>query len=68
MLAYSQQLGGIERLHRRELPPPCALMQFPRRCAGKRDQLVGRVQERYGVKKDEAEKQVKDWETRNSTM
>jgi uncharacterized protein YjbJ (UPF0337 family) len=33
--------------------------------AGKRDQLVGRVQERYGVKKDEAEKQVKDWETRN---
>jgi uncharacterized protein YjbJ (UPF0337 family) len=24
--------------------------------AGKRDQLVGRVQKRYGVKKDEAEK------------
>lgn len=26
--------------------------------AGKRDQLVGRVQEQYGVGKDEAEKQV----------
>jgi len=33
--------------------------------AGKRDQLVGRLQEKYGVKKDEAERQVKDWETRN---
>ena len=33
--------------------------------AGKRDQLVGRVQEKYGVKKDDAEKQVKDWEIRN---
>jgi len=31
---------------------------------GKRDQLVGRVQERYGVAKDEAERQVKDWEGR----
>jgi uncharacterized protein YjbJ (UPF0337 family) len=26
--------------------------------AGKRDQLVGRIQERYGVAKEEAEKQV----------
>ncbi|HTY68459.1 MAG TPA: CsbD family protein [Alphaproteobacteria bacterium] len=31
---------------------------------GKRDQLVGRVQERYGVAKEEAERQVKDWEGR----
>ncbi len=31
---------------------------------GKRDQLVGRVQERYGIAKDEAERQVKDWEGR----
>jgi len=30
--------------------------------AGKRDQLIGRVQERYGLAKDEAERQVKDWE------
>jgi len=30
--------------------------------AGKRDQLVGRIQESYGVKKDEAEKRVKAWE------
>jgi len=29
---------------------------------GKRDQLLGRIQERYGVAKDEAEKQVKEWE------
>ena len=26
--------------------------------AGKREQLVGRIQERYGIAKDEAEKQV----------
>ena len=30
--------------------------------AGKRDQLVGRIQERYGIAKDEAERQVRDWE------
>ena len=29
---------------------------------GQRDQLVGRVQERYGVAKEEAERQVTDWE------
>jgi len=31
---------------------------------GKRDQLVGKIQERYGCAKDEADRQVKDWETR----
>ena len=30
---------------------------------GKRDQLVGRIQERYGIGKDEAEKQVRDFES-----
>ncbi len=30
--------------------------------AGERDILVGRIQERYGIAKDEAERQVKDWE------
>ncbi len=30
---------------------------------GKRDQLVGLIQERYGVAKDEADKQVKAWES-----
>jgi uncharacterized protein YjbJ (UPF0337 family) len=30
--------------------------------AGKRDQLVGKIQERYGITKDEAERQVNDWE------
>jgi len=33
--------------------------------AGKRDQLLGRIQERHGVAKDEAENQVKNWESRN---
>ena len=32
---------------------------------GKRDQLVGRVQERYGIAKEAAEKQVKEWESRH---
>lgn len=30
---------------------------------GKREALVGRIQERYGYAKEEAEKQVKDFET-----
>ena len=30
--------------------------------AGKRDQLVGKIQERYGVAKDEAERQISEWE------
>ncbi len=29
---------------------------------GKREELVGRVQERYGIAKEEAEKQVKEFE------
>ena len=29
---------------------------------GKRDQLVGKIQEAYGISKDEADKQVKEWE------
>jgi uncharacterized protein YjbJ (UPF0337 family) len=29
--------------------------------AGKRDQLVGKIQTRYGVAKDAAEKQIDDW-------
>jgi uncharacterized protein YjbJ (UPF0337 family) len=29
---------------------------------GHRDKLVGKIQERYGINKDEAEKQVNDWE------
>lgn len=32
---------------------------------GSRDKLVGRVQERYGIEKDEAERQLKDWESRH---
>ena len=29
---------------------------------GQRDQLVGRLQERYGIEKDEARRQVSEWE------
>ncbi|HEY7609891.1 MAG TPA: CsbD family protein [Alphaproteobacteria bacterium] len=30
--------------------------------AGKRDKLVGRIQEHYGIEKEEADKEVKEWE------
>lgn len=30
--------------------------------AGRRDQIVGKLQERYGVAKDEAERQIKEFE------
>ncbi len=29
--------------------------------AGKRDQLIGKVQARYGITRDEAERQVDEW-------
>jgi uncharacterized protein YjbJ (UPF0337 family) len=35
--------------------------------AGKRDQLLGRIQERHGLSKEEAEKQVTAWKDRNPT-
>jgi uncharacterized protein YjbJ (UPF0337 family) len=31
---------------------------------GNRKELVGRIQERYGLAREEAEKQVRDWESR----
>ena len=33
--------------------------------AGKRDQLLGRIQQRHGLAKEEADIQVRDWESRN---
>jgi uncharacterized protein YjbJ (UPF0337 family) len=30
--------------------------------AGRREQLAGRIQERYGIAKDEVEKQISNWE------
>ncbi|GAC1390744.1 MAG: CsbD family protein [Variovorax sp.] len=33
--------------------------------AGKRDQLMGHIQERHGLSRDEAENQVQDWEKRH---
>ncbi|AYQ27001.1 MULTISPECIES: CsbD family protein [unclassified Polaromonas] len=35
--------------------------------AGKRDQLLGRIQERHGLSQEEAEKQVAAWKDRNPT-
>ena len=35
--------------------------------AGRRDQLVGKVQEKYGIAKEEAERQVDAWSNRNSS-
>lgn len=34
--------------------------------AGRRDQLAGKIQERYGVAKDEAENQIAAWERKVS--
>jgi uncharacterized protein YjbJ (UPF0337 family) len=36
--------------------------------AGKRDQLVGIVQESYGIARDEAEQQVREWEAANERV
>jgi uncharacterized protein YjbJ (UPF0337 family) len=35
--------------------------------AGKREQLLGKIQERHGISKEEAEKQVAVWKDRNPT-
>ena len=35
--------------------------------AGKRDQLLGKIQERHGVTREEADVQVTDWHQRNPT-
>jgi len=35
--------------------------------AGRRDQLLGRIQERHGVARDEAERQLDDFQERNPT-
>ena len=32
---------------------------------GERDKLVGRIQERYGYAKDQAEREVRNWESRS---
>lgn len=32
--------------------------------AGRREQLAGKIQERYGIAKDEAEKQLSEWESK----
>lgn len=31
---------------------------------GKREELIGKIQEHYGIEKDEAERQVSDFETK----
>ena len=32
--------------------------------AGQRDKLAGKIQERYGIAKDEANRQIDEWATR----
>ena len=32
---------------------------------GKQDQLIGRLQERYGIARDEAERQIRDFQNKN---
>jgi len=34
--------------------------------AGRRDQLAGKIQERYGVAKDDAEKQIAEWQRKGT--
>ena len=34
--------------------------------AGRREQMVGKIQERYGVAKDEADKQLTEWQGKAS--
>lgn len=36
--------------------------------AGRRDQLLGHIQQRHGLAKDEAEEQVSSWESRNPDL
>lgn len=32
---------------------------------GRRDQLIGKIQEKYGIAREEADRQVRDFQTRN---
>ncbi len=34
--------------------------------AGERDKLIGKIQERYGIAKDEANRQVDEWERQHN--
>ena len=36
--------------------------------AGKRDELLDKIQENYGVSREEAEREVIDWESRNEHL
>jgi uncharacterized protein YjbJ (UPF0337 family) len=51
-----QTLGGQLRSHWAKLTDDDLA-----NIAGKRDQLLGKLQERYGVLKDEADKQIDKW-------
>ena len=35
--------------------------------AGKRDQIIGKIQSRYGVAKDDAEKQLDTWASKHES-
>ncbi len=51
-----QGQGAVGQAHRR----PADVIN------GRRDQLSGKIQETYGLSKDEAERQLKEWESRTN--
>ena len=36
--------------------------------SGQQDQLVGKIQERYGIAREEAQKQYDEWNARNQSL
>lgn len=42
------------------IPDGCTAQERPM----ERDQLIGKIQERYGIAKEEADRQVEDWQER----
>ena len=45
-----------------QLPDPLEMFSAIEQVKGQREELVGRIQEKYGIARDEAERQVRDWE------
>ena len=62
--AFLAARGALEPLSRHELVARAARDAGVQVVAGHRDQLAGKIQERYGVAKDEAEKQLTAWQAK----
>ena len=75
-ISFSASNQSASLIARGETPPlgavigrlcdfPASLVLVRRNLyVGKRDQLSGKIQECYGISKDEAERQIEDWESR----